>query len=179
MNNNDVEEISDKLFKISLIKEGETYSYLSNSVEPHNSYYTSLKRTYYGENRKEMLKFIISYFDKAQELLFNIDEWKKKDLIILMKRALNGLENLSVTYSSDKDFAEKILNLINHIREILSYGKEKDKELFKKKKSIKEELLSKWSKKELENILSDKVKSQAFICASLCAQKLLWSLFIF
>lgn len=168
----------DKLFVISLIKEGETYSYIYNKNYAHNSYFTALYRSYNGENRNIMFKKIELIFKSILKNLEIINEAEeRKDIIILLKGGMNGLNNLMITYEKDEIFCENIKELIIFILNSLY-----EEEFIKKRTqncTLKNKILSKWSKQEIKEIISssvkNQVKNQAFICAGIFIQKAIFT----
>lgn len=171
-------EVSEKLFILSNISEGETYSYVSNKNMVHNSYMTSIYRSYNGENRSDM-------YQKLEEILLTAAniylEEKSKDILLLIKGAMKGINNLMVTYKSDKNLKEKFKLLITKVLSLI-YEEEETNEKHMKN-TFKNKILSKWSKQELGEIIgkgiNTQVKHQALIYAGLCLQRAVMSVFLF
>lgn len=172
-------EVLEKLFVISNIQEGETYSYTSNKNMTHNSYMTSMYRSYYGENRDVM-------FEKIEEIFINgVELYKKdesnRDILLLIKGGLKGINNIIITYKKDSKLKEKFKSLIINILALIY----EDDEIETKhmKNTFKNNILSKWSKQEISEMIgkgiNNQVKHHAIIYAGFCLQKAVMSVFLF
>jgi len=116
------EDIFVNLRLISKIEVGNKLIQSEKHVNIDNSYFSSIVRWYYGCNRKETIKFINIILQKSFELndklLIEKNENSAQILLRLnndFKNALNGLNNLKQTYSSDKLIQSEIDVMIDNI----------------------------------------------------------------
>lgn len=107
--------IHTKLAEIAKIKPGETISNNSFKILSHNSWFTSFYRFYYEENRNTTFDMISSIMIEA--CVITEDD---KDIIVDIHAALEGIENLKVTYERDIITVQKLEKLIEEVESFLS-----------------------------------------------------------
>jgi len=98
---------------LASLRPGLTLSTSTMSVIDHNSWSSSLWRTYNNENRKDTIGFIKTILTEAISILqLNFSN----DLLIAIELALNGFSHLKETYKGDYYTIAEINTIINTIR---------------------------------------------------------------
>ncbi len=97
------EEILIKLATIASLEKGQTLSVIYEVPVFHNSWGTSISRTYNGEHRKKTMSYIKNVFEQALIIASELDQDPDgyKILVDQIKAALEGIESLKFTYKSD------------------------------------------------------------------------------
>lgn len=83
---------------LAQIKPGQTLCAADMTIVEHNTWYTSFKRRWNGEERSKTVQSVKDIFSQATHL---ITSGKAFDLMEQLEAALEGVENLKKTYSSD------------------------------------------------------------------------------
>lgn len=104
------EDILSKLKMIASIEKGQTFSPSYDTPLDHNIWSTSIWRTYNREDRKKSINYIKNILEQAYQLYYINSDSK---IIEMMSSALQGLDNLKVTYKGDF----MIIGLVNTILE--------------------------------------------------------------
>ena len=104
---------------LATLQPGQTLSSTSMTIIDHNTWSTSLWRTYSGESRKATIGFIKTIFIEALHLCES-----EPELISEIEAALQGFNNLKETYAGDYPTIGEIETIINTTRtKLLSFKK--------------------------------------------------------
>jgi len=103
-----IEDIITKLKTISTIEKGQTFSPSYDLPLDHNIWSTTISRTYYREDRKKSIMYIKEILNHGYQFYIKDHNIELRKLLFC---ALNGLDNLKVTYKGDF----MMLGLINTI----------------------------------------------------------------
>ena len=124
-----IEEIINNLNTLSKIQIGNKLTIKNNKLIIDNSYISCITRRFNNINRyiilDFILKIIINLFKFFDTLLLNIKS-NNEDLIKLnniLKKTINGLLNLSLTYHNDKTIQIEIDIIIDIIIIKINYNK--------------------------------------------------------
>lgn len=133
-NSNDVkleltlDDIFINLTLISKIEVGNKLFHYDKYINIDNSYFPSITRWFYGNNRKASINFISQILSKSFEYFFeliivNNTESSQKSLRLNndLKNSINGLTNLKLTYNYDKLIQSEIDVMIDNIRSKLDF----------------------------------------------------------
>lgn len=99
-----IDELSNILSKLSLIKTGDTFTCSTNQVVDHSTWYSSLTRRYYREDRKGTVSYIKDVLEQATPHATLHND---------IKNAILGLQNLQLTYKNDFDTIGAIDTIIH------------------------------------------------------------------
>jgi hypothetical protein len=131
-NDNMLELTLDDIFiNLTLISKIEVGNKLFNEdkyINIDNSYFPSITRWFYGNNRKTSINFISQILSKSFEyfselIIANNSESSKKSLRLNsdLKNSINGLTNLKLTYNYDKLIQSEIDVMIDNIRSKIDF----------------------------------------------------------
>lgn len=112
-----VSKIIKDLTTISMLLPGKTLSSSSMTIIDHNSWTTTLWRTYSGENRKETIQFIMGILYEA------INIYLLSPNVVLgtaIDSALDGFETMKETYKTDYYIIADIDSTLRDIRDKLN-----------------------------------------------------------
>lgn len=105
-----------KLKSISLIKEEDTYSTVSEEPILHNSWSSFFYRRYNRENPGKTIQYIKEVLYSALRLINECnDNEEKNEIKSLLTDALKGFSNLKITYKNYSDTVIDINNILNDI----------------------------------------------------------------
>ena len=151
----DLEKISSKLKFVGMLKPGQKISVSSTPSIQENTYWTSFVRTFTGESRERVYKFISDVISDSLNILEGLSNSSNDFDIQICKNLITdliflgpGLSNLQDTYKLDKMYVSKIKVLMENlevkIRE-LCHKRDIDYELLqeeanKKMKELQKEL---------------------------------------
>lgn len=119
-----IEDIFINLTLISKIEVGNKLIHTDKHINIDTSYFPSISRWYYGNNRCNNLNFIRMILNKAFDINDNLLEDSDDDInaqLLLrlntdLKNSLNGLLNLKQTYYYDKLVQSELDVMIDNVR---------------------------------------------------------------
>jgi hypothetical protein len=151
--NSDLESISSKLKFISMLQPGQKISVTSQVIQ-ENTYWTSLVRSFTGENRSRVYNFISDVINDSLNILEGLSNSSNDYDIQICKNLISdliflrpGLTNLQDTYKLDRMYVSKIKTLMENLDV-------KTQELCSKRQIDYEQILVDVQKKMLENDLN-------------------------
>lgn len=194
------DSIIEDLRLISKIEPGQTISFVTREIMDHNSWYTSIRRSCYREDRGKTVSRIKSIF---LESLFFYRCYKDDMVLFEIQNAKKGIESLEVTYSKDfntlgilkeiSDIIEKNLKefakrgtlepidsqYIENIYETLH-----DNEAYTEKKNrvtsqdvLSHQILKRWSRQQIQQATSEYFKVNPQNITTSVAEKIIIAIF--
>lgn len=121
----DLKLLIEKLTFVSKIPRGQKVNLKSMNFSESSSLVTSMKRTFYCENRIEMVEFIDSCIKEANSMLLSSSNCAL--LINYLVKSIDGISNLMTTYRDDPYVVSKLEVCIKHIDLIVHSCKIKHK----------------------------------------------------
>lgn len=122
-------DIITSLTFISYIGAGYKINVKSNTVVEAESHTGSLLRYVCGESRKHTVQYINDIITKAIDLASKEDENSRFSIVEAMRRSMEGINNLMITYEKDRYIVAKltseILRIEHFIRQIAVYNDSK------------------------------------------------------
>ena len=122
-------DIITSLTFISYIGAGYKINVKSNTVVEAESHTGSLIRYVCGESRKHTVQYINDIITKAIDLASKEDENSRFSIVEAMRRSMEGINNLMITYEKDRYIVAKltseILRIEHFIRQIAVYNDSK------------------------------------------------------
>lgn len=122
-------DIITSLTFISYIGAGYKINVKSNTVVEAESHTGSLLRYVCGESRKHTVQYINDIITKAIDLASKEDENSRFSIVEAMRRSMEGINNLMITYEKDKYIVAKltseILRIEHFIRQIVGHDDSK------------------------------------------------------
>jgi len=99
---------------IASIKKGDTICVKDKVIVPHNSWYTTFRRTW-RESRKDTLEFIKNTIDKV----INNKYIDKEIIIKKLSDVINGIRELQYTYENDNVTVNNLNTIIDTIKKYI------------------------------------------------------------
>lgn len=122
-------DIITSLTFISYIGAGYKINVKSNTVVEAESHTGSLLRYVCGESRKHTVQYINDIITKAIDLASKEDENSRFSIVEAMRRSMEGINNLMITYEKDRYIVAKltseILRIEHFIRQIVGHDDSK------------------------------------------------------
>lgn len=119
----------EKLTFVSKIPRGQKVNLKSMNFSESSSLMTSMKRTFYSENRIEMVEFVDSCIKEANNMLLSSESQRGFGfhtlLISYLVKSVDGINNLTATYRDDPFVVSKLEVCIKHIDLIVHSCKSK------------------------------------------------------
>ena len=138
-------KIKDALELFAQIKPNLTINIYKMALVSHNSYIGSAKRLLFRENRFKTIETIERIVDSA---IVNLP--REIDLLILLKNAKNGINNLKHTYYDDDEMKERINSCVTRIDNVCTRFENR---LMTSIEQISDELKSRVNVHEYDNLI--------------------------
>ncbi len=119
-------DIITSLTFISYISVGYKINVKSNTVVEAESHKGSFMRYVYGESRKHTVQYINDVITKAIDLASKEDENSRYSIMESMRKSVEGINNLMITYEKDRYIVAKltseILRIEHFVRQVTEHN---------------------------------------------------------
>lgn len=112
-------DIITSLTFISYIGPGYKINVKTNTIVEAESHTGSLMRYISGESRKHTVQYISDIVTKAIDIASKEDEYSRFSILEAMRKAIEGINNLMVTYEKDRYIVAKLTSEILRVEHFI------------------------------------------------------------